>query len=123
MKAVETFREALEKWRGVFGLKDIWTFEVVEGGGPSGKMTVRINYKACSSKYELDPDCPLDETDLNILALRQAICMLVSCILLDAMDDDEEDADALFHKAMMDISEVLTQVLGLSTIAQYEKLE
>lgn len=123
MKSVEVFREALEKWRHMFELDDVWTFEVVEGGSPSGKVTIHVNYNVCSSEYRMGEDCPLDETDLNILALRQAISMCVSHILLEAMEDDDEDADAQFHRAIVRVSDALTRVLGLSVLSEYENLK
>lgn len=122
MKNAETFRTELEKWRHMFELDDVWTFEVEEVSDPSDRIAVSVKYGTCSSRYRVGEDCPLDETDLNILALRQAVCMLVSHILLDVLGGDDEDADVQFHKAMLRVSEALTQVLGLSVISEYENL-
>lgn len=123
MKNVETFRKALEKWRHLFELDDIWTFKVDVDKSDSDKMSVSVNYATCSSQYELNDNCPLDEMDLDIMAFRQAICMLVSHIMLNEMDDDEEDADAAFHKAMLRTSEALTRALGFSALTRYKRLE
>lgn len=121
--SVEIFRRELEKWRYLFKLDDIWTFEVEEVSDPSDRISVSVNYGTCSSKYKVGEDCPLDETDLNILALRQAIGMCVSRILLEAMEDDDEDADAQFHRAMLRTSEALTRALGLVVLTNYKRLE
>ena len=122
--SVEIFRRELEKWRHMFELDDIWTFEVEGVSDPSDKISVSVNYGTCSSKYEMGDDCPLDETDLNILALRQAIGMCVSHILLEDMcDADDEDADVPFHKAIVRVSNSLTHVLGLSVLSEYENLK
>lgn len=121
--SVEIFRTELEKWRHMFELDDIWTFEVEEVSEPSDRISVSVNYRTCSSEYKMGKDCPLDETDLNILALRQAIGMLVSHILLEAMDDDDEDADAQFHRAIVCVCDALTHVLGLSVVSGYENLK
>ena len=123
MKSVEIFRRELEKWRHMFELDDVWTFEVEGVSGPSDRISVSVNYNVCSSKYKVGEDCPLDEMDLNILALRQAVGILVSHILLEAMDDDDEDADVQFHKAIMRVSDALIHVLGLSVISGYENLK
>lgn len=123
MKNAETFRTALEKWRHMFELDDAWTFEVEEVSDPSDRITVSVNYGTCSSRYRVGEDCPLDEMDLNILALRQAVGMLVSHILLEDMDDDDEDADVQFHKAIVRVSDALIQVLGLSIVSGYENLK
>lgn len=120
--SVEIFRRELEKWRHMFEMDDVWTFVVAEGSGSSGKMKIHVNYKLCTSKYELDEDCSLDETDLNILALRQAVGMCVAHTLLDAMDDDDEDADAQFHRAILRVSDSLITVLGLGIVLGYENL-
>lgn len=120
---VEIFKRELEKWRHMFELDDIWIFEVVGVSEPSDKISVSVNYKLCASKYKLGEDCPLDEMDLNILALRQAVGMLVSHILLEDMDDDDEDADVQFHKAIVRVSDALIQVLGLSIVSGYENLK
>ena len=122
MKSVEIFRRELEKWRHMFKLDDVWTFEVEEVSEPSDRISISVNYRTCSSEYKMGEDCPLDETDLNILALRQAVGMCVAHTLLDAMDDDDEDADAQFHKAILRVSDALTQVLGLSVALGYENL-
>ena len=121
--SVEIFGRELEKWRHMFELDDIWTFEVVEASGPSDKISVSVNYGTCSSEYKMGEDCPLDETDLNILALRQAIGMCVSHILLEDMDDNDEDADAQFHRAIVHVSDAMTRVLGLSVLSEYENLK
>lgn len=123
MKSVEIYRRELEKWRHMFELDGIWTFEVVEVSDPADRISVSINYGTCSSEYKMGEDCPLDETDLNILALRQAIGMCVSHILLEDMDDDDEDADVQFHRAIVRVSNALTDVLGLSVISGYENLK
>lgn len=123
MKSVEIFRRELEKWRHMFELDDVWTFEVVEVSEPSDRISVSTNYGMCSSEYKMGEDCPLDEPDLNILALRQAIGMCVSHILLEDMDDDDEDADVQFHRAIVRVSNALTDVLGLSVISGYENLK
>ena len=123
MKSVEVFREELEKWRHMFELDGIWTFEVEGVSEPSDRISVSVNYGTCSSEYKMGEDCPLDETDLNILALRQAIGMCVSHILLEDMDDDDEDADAQFHKAIVHVSDAMTRVLGLSVLSEYENLK
>ena len=120
--SVEIFRRELEKWRHMFKLDDVWTFEVEEVSEPSDRISVSVNYGTCSSEYKMGEDCPLDETDLNILALRQAVGMCVAHTLLDAMDDDDEDADAQFHRAIVRVSDSLTQVLGLSVALGYENL-
>ena len=50
--------------------------------------------------------------------------MLVSHIILSEMDnDDEEDADAEFHRAMLRTSEALTRALGLVVLTNYKRLE
>lgn len=121
--SVEIFGRELEKWRHMFELDDIWTFEVEEVSEPSDRISVSVNYGTCSSEYRMGKDCPLDEPDLNILALRQAISMCVSHILLEDMDDDDEDADAQFHRAIMRVSDALTHVLGLSVLSEYENLK
>lgn len=121
--SVEIFRTELEKWRHMFELDDVWTFEVVEVSEPSDKISVSVNYRTCSSEYKMGKDCPLDETDLNILALRKAVSMCVSHILLEAMEDDDEDADAQFHRAIIRVSDALTRVLGLSVLSGYENLK
>lgn len=123
MKSVEIFRRELEKWRHMFELDDVWTFEVVEVSDPADRISVSTNYGTCSSEYKMGEDCPLDEPDLNILALRQAIGMCVSHILLADMDDDDEAADVQFHKAIVRVSNALTDVLGLSVISGYENLK
>ena len=123
MKSVEVFREELEKWRHMFELDDVWTFEVEGVSEPSDRISVSVNYGTCSSEYKMGEDCPLDETDLNILALRQAIGMCVSHILLEDMDDNDEDADAQFHRAIVHVSDALTRVLGLSVLSEYENLK
>lgn len=120
--SVEIFRRELEKWRHMFKLDDVWTFEVEEVSEPSDRISVSVNYGTCSSEYKIGEDCPLDETDLNILALRQAIGMLVSHILLEVMDDDDEDADAQFHRAILRVSDSLITVLGLGIVLGYENL-
>lgn len=121
--SVEIFRRELEKWRHMFKLDDVWTFEVEEVSEPSDRISISVNYRTCSSEYKMGEDCPLDEMDLNILALRQAVGILVSHILLEAMDDDDEDSDVQFHKAIVRVSDALTQVLGLSVISGYENLK
>lgn len=123
MKSVEIFRRELEKWRHMFELDDVWTLEVVEVSDPADRISVSINYGTCSSEYKMGEDCLLDEPDLNILALRQAIGMCVSHILLEDMDDDDEDAAVQFHRAIVRVSNALTDVLGLSVISGYENLK
>ena len=123
MKTVEIFRRELEKWRHMFELDDVWTFEVEGVSDPSDRLSVSVNYGTCSSEYKMGKDCPLDETDLNILALRQTIGMCVAHILLEDMDDDDEDADVQFHRAIVRVSDALTHVLGLSIVSGYENLK
>ena len=121
--SVEIFRRELEKWRHMFKLDDVWTFEVEEVSEPSDRISVSVNYGTCSSEYKMGEDCPLDETDLNILALRQAIGMLVSHILLNDMwDADDEDGSVPFHKAIVRVSDSLITVLGLGIVLGYENL-
>ena len=119
--SVEIFRRELEKWRYLFKLDDIWTFKVDVDKSDSDKMSVSVDYATCSSQYELNDNCPLDEMDLDMMAFKQAICMLVSHIILNEMND-EEDADAAFHKAMLRTSEALTRALGVSALTQYKRL-
>lgn len=123
MSSVETFRRELKKWRHMFELDDVWTFEVEESNDTK-KLSVEVNYRTHSARYTLNDSCPFDEMDLDLLAFRQAICWLVSYIILSEMDnDDEEDADAEFHRAMLRTSEALTRALGLVVLTNYKRLE
>ena len=111
----DVLRTECKKWRTFFDLDGTWTFEV-NADTDTEKMTVMVNYNTFHTEYRINETCPLDDEDLDILAFRQAVQMVIATSLLQNMGDDDEDSDVQFSKAVMKASDILCKAMGFMVV-------
>lgn len=116
----DVLRDELKKWRTFFDLDGTWTFEV-NADTDTEKMTVMVNYNTFHTIYRINETCPLDDEDLDILAFRQAVNMVIASTLLQGMGNDDEDSDAQFYNAVLKASDTLCKAMGFMVVPRVKE--
>lgn len=116
----DVLRDELKKWRTFFDLDGTWTFEV-NADTDTEKMTVMVNYNTFHVIYRISETCPLDNEDLDILAFRQAVSMVIASTLLQNMGDDDEESDVQFSKAVTMASDTLCKAMGFMVVPRVKE--
>ena len=118
----DVLRDELKKWRTFFDLDGTWTFEV-NADTDTERMTVMVNYNTFHVICRINETCPLDDEDLDILAFRQAVSMVIAVTLLQNMGDDDSDEsdDVQFSKAVQKASDILCKAMGFMVVPRVKE--